>query len=280
MKKENFDYQVANECARTFSVSTGLGCNVSAENRLLESERSGLLQGQINAYISQLKRQGNLGYYPFKAEQALLAAISHGEKNKLMQYLSEFLASLHAECKEIGHIRSHISEFLVLLSRTVAKSGINEPQIISLHNQWQKTLSSLPSFQAISAWLFTIVEDMTESIAGYPDVRHTNIIHYCIQHIGLHYQEQLTLEETAHLVYLSAGYLSRIFSHETGISFHQYLNNVRITKAKELIRTTNLRLTDISQMVGYGDQSYFTKVFKRIVGISPKEYAQKPTDLL
>ena len=53
-----------------------------------------------------------------------------------------------------------------------------------------------------------------------------------------------------------------------------------ITKAKELIRTTNLRLTDISQMVGYGDQSYFTKVFKRIVGISPKEYAQKPTDLL
>ena len=69
--------------------------------------------------------------------------------------------------------------------------------------------------------------------------------------------------------------MSRIFREETGVSFHQYLNNVRITKAKELIRTTNLRLTDISQMVGYDDQSYFTKVFKRTAGIAPGEYVKK-----
>ena len=62
---------------------------------------------------------------------------------------------------------------------------------------------------------------------------------------------------------------------ETGISFHHYLNNVRVTKAKELIRTTNLRLTDISQMVGYDDQSYFTKVFKRTTGVTPGEYSKK-----
>ena len=77
------------------------------------------------------------------------------------------------------------------------------------------------------------------------------------------------------MVCLSPDYLSRIFRQETGISFHQYLNNVRITKAKELIRTTALRLTDISQMVGYDDQSYFTKVFKRTAGIAPGEYVKK-----
>ena len=50
---------------------------------------------------------------------------------------------------------------------------------------------------------------------------------------------------------------------------------MRITKAKELIRSSDLRLTDISQMVGYDDQSYFTKVFRRIAGMSPNEYRKK-----
>ena len=62
---------------------------------------------------------------------------------------------------------------------------------------------------------------------------------------------------------------------ETGTTFNRYLNNVRITKAKELIRRGEYRLTDISQMVGYDDQSYFTKVFRRITGLSPGEYGKK-----
>lgn len=256
-------------------MAVGFMNNISAENRLLEIERSDLLQGQINAYISHLKGRENSGHYPFETERLLLHAISHGEKKEVKQYLTELLASLHAEGSEINHIRSKISEFLVLLSRTAAENGIDEQQVLFLHHQWQKALSSLPSFQQISAWLLTVAEDMTESIAAYSDVRHTNLIHHCIQHIGAHYQERLTLEETARVVCLSPDYLSRIFRQETGIGFRQYLNNVRITKAKELIRTTNLRLTDISQMAGYDDQSYFTKVFKRTTGISPNEYAKK-----
>lgn len=256
-------------------MAVGFMNNVSAENRLLEIERSDLLQGQINAYISHLKGRGNSGHYPFETERMLLQAISHGDRNEVKQYLTELLASLHAEGSEINYIRSRISEFLVLLSRTAAENGIDEQQVLFLHHQWQKALSSLPSFQQISAWLLTVTEDMTESIAAYSDVRHTNLIHHCIQHIGAHYQERLTLEETARIVCLSPDYLSRIFRQETGIGFRQYLNNVRITKAKELIQTTSLRLTDISQMAGYDDQSYFTKVFKRTTGISPNEYVKK-----
>ena len=256
-------------------MAVGFMNNVSAENRLLEMERSDLLQGQINAYISHLKGRGTPGYYPFEKERALLQAISHGEKEEARQYLTELLASLHAGGNEISRIRGQISELLVLLSRTAAENGMDEQQVLLLHRQWQKTLSSLSSFQAVSAWLLTVVEDMLENLAAYPDVRHANIIHRCIQHIGAGYQERLTLEDTARMVCLSPDYLSRIFRQETGISFHQYLNNVRITKAKELIRTTNLRLTDISQMVGYDDQSYFTKVFKRTAGIAPGEYVKK-----
>ena len=383
MKKEAFDHQLADECARAFSASTGLGCTVSdtsgkilfehgpgcgscglcraaglpAENcirahhyGMVEAERFGgkyiyfcpfgltcfvspiigeegstakitvgpfmmvELQDFIDCELSEHmhlepeakeqvcrlllsvpqvspKKVQELSVLLFMAvgfmnnvsaenrllemERALLQASSHGEKEAARQYLTELLASLHAGGNEISRIRGQISELLVLLSRTAAENGMDEQQVLLLHRQWQKSLSALSSFQAVSAWLLTVVEDMLENLAAYPDVRHANIIHRCIQHIGAGYQERLTLEDTARMVCLSPDYLSRIFRQETGISFHQYLNNVRITKAKELIRTTNLRLTDISQMVGYDDQSYFTKVFKRTAGIAPGEYVKK-----
>lgn len=148
-------------------------------------------------------------------------------------------------------------------------------QVLQLYRQWQKGLGGLASFQELSTWLLAVVENVVGSITADPAMKHANIIHRCIQHIGAGYQERLTLEETARMVCLSPDYLSRIFRQETGISFHHYLNNVRVTKAKELIRTTNLRLTDISQMVGYDDQSYFTKVFKRTTGVTPGEYSKK-----
>ena len=77
------------------------------------------------------------------------------------------------------------------------------------------------------------------------------------------------------MVYLSPAYLSRIFKQETGVTFNEYLNRVRLNKAKELLRRRELRMTDISLAVGYEDQSYFTKVFKRVAGMLPREYREK-----
>lgn len=73
-------------------------------------------------------------------------------------------------------------------------------------------------------------------------------------------------------VYLSPAYFSRLFKEETGESFTVYLNRVRIERSKELLLHQNLRLADIAQLVGFEDQSYFTKVFKKIVGMPPLRY--------
>ena len=256
-------------------MAVGFMNNVSAENHLLEIERSDLLQGQINSYISQIKNSQKSHRHPFDKERALIQAVAHGERSAARQYLTELLAAMLAGGGDIAWIKMRSSELLVLLSRTAAETGMDEQQILLLHQQWQKKLADITSFHVLSSWLLSVIDEILESISAYPDVKHANIIHRCIQHIGSCYMERLTLEQTARMVGLSPDYLSRIFRRETGITFNQYLNNVRITKARELIRTTDLRLTDISQMVGYDDQSYFTKVFKRTAGTSPGMYAKK-----
>ncbi|MGL5513630.1 MAG: helix-turn-helix domain-containing protein, partial [Sporomusa sp.] len=73
-------------------------------------------------------------------------------------------------------------------------------------------------------------------------------------------------------VHLSPSYFSKIFKKETGHNFNTYLNMLRIEKSKKLLLYDNLKLISIASLVGFEDQSYFTKVFKRVTGVSPHQY--------
>ena len=256
-------------------MAVGFLNNVSAENRLLAIERSDLLQGQISGYIAQLKNKQS-PRYPFSLERALLESLSRGDRQGTLLKLQEFLAALFAAGGgNPDWMNQKVQEFIVLLSRTLTEKGADEQQTLFWLQRCQKEVSSRKNFKELSAWLYETLTGLLDSTAAYSDARHANIIHRCIQYIGTGYADHLTLESAARALFLSPDYLSRIFSKETGTSFNRYLNNVRITKAKELIRSSDLRLTDISQMVGYDDQSYFTKVFRRIAGMSPNEYRKK-----
>lgn len=89
------------------------------------------------------------------------------------------------------------------------------------------------------------------------------------------YDKDLRLEDVAQKVYLSVGYLSRIFKTEAGCSFTEYLHRIRIEKAKELILQTNLKYYEIAEKTGYKDYKYFSAYFNKICGCSAKEYKQR-----
>ncbi len=257
-------------------MAVGFMNNVSAENKLLKEERSNLLQGQINSYIAELKQENNNMRYPFKKEHAFLQTIAQQDLENARLLLKELLASLFAQSGgNVKWMHSRISELITLISRTAVEHGAQEEQTLLWLENCQKTLSTKKNFYTLSDWLFDNVTSFLEGLFTYPDAKHTNLIHKCIQYISQNYAEYLTLEETAKALSHSPDYLGRIFKQETGVTFNHYVNNLRIEKAKKLIRNTDMRLTDISHMVGYADQSYFTKVFRRITGISPSEYIKR-----
>ncbi|MHA0856304.1 response regulator [Paenibacillus sp. CMAA1364] len=94
------------------------------------------------------------------------------------------------------------------------------------------------------------------------------------QYINNSYKEELSLERVATHLELSSGYLSNLFKRETGQNFVDYLTEVRINNAKVLLRTTNLKNAEIAREVGYMDEYYFSKVFKKITGLSPTKYRE------
>ncbi|GAA0133275.1 hypothetical protein YSY43_01150 [Paenibacillus sp. YSY-4.3] len=88
-----------------------------------------------------------------------------------------------------------------------------------------------------------------------------------------HYDQQTELGSLASMVYLTPSYLSKLFKSETGVTITDYLIEVRIKKAKHLLKTSSdMKIHEIGCEVGYPDPAYFNKLFKRIVGVTPNEY--------
>ncbi|MRN53810.1 response regulator [Paenibacillus monticola] len=92
------------------------------------------------------------------------------------------------------------------------------------------------------------------------------------QFINKNYKDELSLEKVAEYLQLSSSYLSNLFKKETGQNFIDYVTEVRIGRAKFLLKTTDCKISEIAREVGYGDEYYFSKVFKKNVGESPLKY--------
>ena len=87
-----------------------------------------------------------------------------------------------------------------------------------------------------------------------------------------HYQEALRLEDVSSAVGFNATYFSTLFKKETGQNFMDYLTELRIGRAKELLCGEEMSVQDVAEQVGYRDLKYFSRLFKKLTGVSPSDY--------
>lgn len=97
-------------------------------------------------------------------------------------------------------------------------------------------------------------------------------IHEIADYIQSHYKEDISLQDIADRFSLSREYISRKFKQEKNENITDFIGRIRIDKAKMLLHNPQLRIVQISEMVGYQDEKYFSKVFKKLVGVSPNQY--------
>lgn len=101
------------------------------------------------------------------------------------------------------------------------------------------------------------------------------IINKAMEYLRAHYSEKLRLEDVAAEIYVSQWHLSKLINRHTGSNFSELLNGIRVEKAKELLANPALRICDVAEQVGFMDLTHFSRVFKRIEGISANEYRNK-----
>ncbi|WP_405079960.1 helix-turn-helix domain-containing protein [Paenibacillus chitinolyticus] len=122
-------------------------------------------------------------------------------------------------------------------------------------------------------WLERVVRIVAELRGEPQEERRSNYIVQTIRtYIADHLDQELTRDELAAHVYLNAAYLSRLFRKETGMSLFDYILHERMKKAAQLLTSTEETVSAIANTLGYGNFSYFAKMFKKIYGETPQEY--------
>lgn len=101
------------------------------------------------------------------------------------------------------------------------------------------------------------------------------LVKNAVSYIEEHCREKLKLSDVADQVYVSQWHLSKLLNRYLGQNFSEILNGIRIEKAKEMLKDPALRIGDIAEEVGFSDMAHFSRVFKKVVGISANEYRNK-----
>lgn len=257
-------------------MAVGFMNNVWAANHLLEIQESYAIQKHISFYVESIKEEKSIPPYPLDLETKLLDHVAHLERDSANAALNELLGYIFFSMGgNLQLVKSRISELLVLISRTAMTNGADSQTMLMLTHDYLQIIPQISSKEELCSWLAKVMNRFMDFIFRYGDAKHANAIHHATQYIRSHYAEKISLKDVAMRVYLSPAYFSRIFRQETGETFNSYLNRVRVEQSKKLLAQKDIRLIDISLMTGFENQSYFTKVFKRVTGISPLQYRQK-----
>lgn len=167
-----------------------------------------------------------------------------------------------------------------VISTTPHERLVVESILDDIHNKYSKQEASSDCFKfMLMEFLFKICahNPLTEEKKDDKIPLTYKTITSVMAYINNNYSEDLSLDSVSKAFYMSSFYLSRLFKKSVGMSFIDYVNNVRIKEAKTLLTTTNESIINISQNVGFKSNTHFGRVFKCVEGISPLQYRKLHT---
>jgi two-component system response regulator YesN len=222
--------------------------------------------GRIHSCREQSRGSGPVEDYALDAQlDKLRIAVLSGDVQRMQRVVEEWggeLAGLPLLTeKSFLHLQE---EILAVLKRWRPEEDIalelcyDQQGLFSVEN-WQSQLKSL--LQHLSK--------------GSPQAQGSGLVLEIREYLNRNYAQDMTLQHIAERFFISRENVSRKFKQITGENLSDYLTNLRVDKAKTLLQNTNLRLSQISELVGYEDEKYFSRVFKKSTGVTPREYRKQ-----
>jgi two-component system response regulator YesN len=174
-------------------------------------------------------------------------------------------------------IKNYIFVDVVLATvKLVNELGGDIDQVVPELNSIETMLANIKTLEQLREQVYLILSSTLAFRDHHTSSHYLSTLQQAKAYIEHHYMEpELSLNDVAAYVNLSPSHFSVVFSKEASQTFKEYLTEIRIKKAKELLRTTALRSADISYQVGYSDPHYFSHVFRKVTGLSPNEFRSR-----
>jgi len=217
---------------------------------------------------------GGISRYDIIHNEQLISALKAADEDKLQGTLDDIFADLGRNRRDgLKYGRNVCLQLILEVGQLLLELGAQSPELEAEESRlWEmlfekETLTEMR--QLIEEHLGVVCGRIREKRTG----KVANLVERVRTVIEQSYADShFTVAEIGKAVYLTPTYVSLLFKQETGQTINEYLTQVRIDKAKELLRDPQHKLYDICYAIGYTDPSYFTKLFKKTTGFTPSVY--------
>jgi two-component system response regulator YesN len=213
--------------------------------------------------------------YPAIKEKLVIEKASTGEIRSCIQTFNHVFEWYAAEYgRAVKPVKERLVELMVTLHRLAWDYGVEEGELLRRQDYLSEMLS-INELSSLKVWCIRRIEHISSGISRLRKKRLSTIIANAVRFIDANFIRDLTLEDVSREVKISPYYFSKLFKEETGENFIDYLTTVRVNKAKEFLEQGLHSVKEICYNVGYSDPNYFSRLFKKVVGLTPTEYKEK-----
>ena len=147
-------------------------------------------------------------------------------------------------------------------------------QIFSEYSDGYRSIYRMKTVEQVISWLSQLRDGLCRTLKSSRKTYKDHVIINVQKYINNHMEERLSLNEVADVFGLSANYLSALFKKTCNIGFSEYITQKKVTRAKALLLEENMKIYEVADKLGFESAFYFSKVFKKVEGISPREFIQ------
>lgn len=201
-------------------------------------------------------------------EQVVLRAVQRGMEHDVRQEAMIFADwVLKNKSCSLEEARLRLMELLLLARRTIQSQGSEFPE----RRETAAGLLAAGDGEALRRSFVTAMVELAQAVV-IRDKKSGDIIARAKKYIRQNFQKSLALEQVAQVAGISPYYFSKVFKEETGMNFSEYLTELRMERAKELLSNPQYSIKQACVEVGYADPNYFSRIFKKCTGITPTEF--------
>ncbi|WP_379240013.1 helix-turn-helix domain-containing protein [Paenibacillus sp. GCM10023248] len=236
--------------------------NFENVNQIIDMEQ-GIMEGDAKAEPQ----------YPFSLERELIQALRTGREEESFELLEAFLKALSCQgAKEID-VQQGMLHLLGNVQHAIMVSGIHPNRLFRGANLYEQ-LSQIREPKRMLEWFRDkVLAPFLKELSGRSNAEVKRLIEGAMIYLQQNYKHDISLDNCADHIGTNPFFLSKSFKIVTGKNFIDYLTELRIEKAKELLRNSEMKINDVAEQVGY-QHSYFNRIFKKLEGMTPTSYRE------
>jgi two-component system, response regulator YesN len=205
--------------------------------------------------------------------QAIIRCIKTGTTSEMQEIVEDLFKGFVETQVSIQDYQIYLLEILTSILKAAKDANLDLDTVFGTNFSIIAEVYKFNQLHEAKDWIINLCMKIMQSVVNERKYSYQNLIDQAKEYTQEHYQESdISINKVCSHLHISTGYFSSIFKKEVKMTFVNYLIQIRMESAKELLRSTELKSFEIAEKVGYADPNYFSFCFRKLFGLSPKEY--------